>query len=855
MGWHTLAVTAAAAAAAGAAAVTTSATATAPMQVKVHSLNAAAAAAASLPSLLAVARQTRVAAGEPCADDDDCGGYAVTPYLWCRAGFGSDVKTCRQFVEMGAKCDTTGLVCPRNEWNAAVDAPETVECRSGTCRRKLRAEGEGTPCIRSIGCRGGASCQLVSSVNSTRCVTTSLGVGESCDGPFRRCSSYLKCATPAGACTTTTCPGDGPATCQAVEEGDACGEGSTVEYCPSNLSCQDGTCQRYSNNDVGGPCGTNLAWCDDNLSCVSPNGTLCNYNQCPGGVTGTCRLPQVGDDCTRDNRCYARNSGLKCTPVEVVTRGDWTFAGSQCILPKAAGAACTLTGVDGVCGTDNNGDWQLCIGGACSASPNGAVAGDQCSRQACSDGSACVYNVALTGLPVAVCANATRGAGDSCTPPGTLGTEYCKPDELLTCNNGTCVAPGSLPVEGETCDRTKRSPCAATQEADGSRLVCRRIDADVGNQCRFQRFEGGRCNDVQDCLGGFSFQCIGGICTEFGDPPPLAFNESCRGWWGGQQRTCGDGLACRAPDSQPRWNPVCVNNVTVGAACDFEYDQCTDGLCQDGVCATKVAPGGECKTDYECSTDHYCWRGEGATSQTCRKWVGFNERCDNTASKCWRQLTCDGGQCKNPTSENVAGAVCETDDDCPGEQFFCRIENGFSSLRVCKRQVAPDAQCSGRFDICPANFECTYRGFNDERCIQWVPRNAACGAPGIRCWTDLRCSAEGVCVNALQRPGNRGGQCDDDTECGDGLTCVAQANQDISRCQQVAAPTEECNSRDGNLVCPAGFGCTWRRNQPSVCLKFVAPGGDCSGGAGVSCWNGSTCETADDGSQTCSPVL
>lgn len=815
---------------------------------------AASSSAASFPLLAPVGRQARVDAGTPCTDDDDCGGYAVTPYRWCRLGFGSTVKTCREYVEMGAKCDTTGLVCPRNEWNPAFDAPETVECRSGTCRRKLRVAGVGTLCQQAIGCEGSLECQRQSS-NESRCVAAYQERGQPCDGPFRECSYSLKCATPAGACTNTTCPGDGPATCQTVVEGDACGPGTTVRYCPGALSCVAGTCQRYTRSDVGGVCGSRIAGCVDNLPCVMANGTLCTYNRCPGGAAGTCRLPQVGDDCTRQNTCGARDSGYTCAPVEVVTQGDRTYARSECITPKAAGAACTLTGADGVCGTDAAGDWQLCIGGGCSASPNGAVAGDQCVRQTCSDGSACVYNLALTGLPVAVCANASRGAGDSCTPPGTRGTEYCKPNELLTCTNGTCVAPDALPAEGDACQPSKRAPCADTKEEDGSRLVCRWIDQATGHRCRFQRPEGGRCADVKDCLGGFNFQCVDGMCTEFAEPPRIPFNETCGRGWGWRPRTCADGLACRAPDSRPRWDRVCVNNVTIGAACDFEYDQCVDGLCQDGVCATKVAPGGACKTDYECSTDHYCWRGVGSTGQTCRKWVGFNERCDNTASKCWRQLTCDDGVCKNPTSENVAGAVCESDADCPGDAFVCRIENGFSSLRVCKRLVAPDAQCSGRYDICPANFECTYRGFNDERCIQWVPRKAACGAPGIRCWTDLRCSSEGVCVNALQRPGNRGGQCDDDTECGDGLTCVAQDGQGISRCQEVAAPTEACSSRDGNLVCPPGFSCTWRRDQPSVCLKFVAPGGDCSGGAGVSCWNGSTCETADDGTQTCSPVL
>ena len=128
--------------------------------------------------------------------------------------------------------------------------------------------------------------------------------------------------------------------------------------------------------------------------------------------SGTCRLPRLGDDCGRSNGCAFGDSGLSCAPVEVVTNEDRTYARSACIRSKPPGAGCDLVGANNICGTDDNGDWQLCLGGACRASPNGAVVGDQCTRAQCADGSACVYNLALTGLPVAVCANATRVAGD-----------------------------------------------------------------------------------------------------------------------------------------------------------------------------------------------------------------------------------------------------------------------------------------------------------------------------------------------------------------------------------------------------------------------------------------------------------
>lgn len=151
-----------------------------------------------------------------------------------------------------------------------------------------------------------------------------------------------------------------------------------------------------------------------------------------------------------------------------------------------------------------------------------------------------------------------------------------------------------------------------------------------------------------DCLGGARFECAGTpkICAQFPTPSMKAFNETCGEW----PDDCGDCLACLAPHSRLRVDRVCVNNVTVGAPCDYEYCQCASRLCtEEGVCTAKVPPGGACKVDLECSTDHYCWRGEGATGQTCRRWVGLNQRCDNKASKCWRQLTCADGLCKNAT--------------------------------------------------------------------------------------------------------------------------------------------------------------------------------------------------------------
>jgi len=48
----------------------------------------------------------------------------------------------------------------------------------------------------------------------------------------------------------------------------------------------------------------------------------------------------------------------------------------------------------------------------------------------------------------------------------------------------------------------------------------------------------------------------------------------------------------------------------------------------------------------------------------------------------------------------VAGSVCEADGDCAGDNFVCRIESAFSSLRICKKLVNPDEQCRGRFEIC-----------------------------------------------------------------------------------------------------------------------------------------------------------
>lgn len=636
----------------------------------------------------AVARQVRSPAGEPCTDDDDCGGYAVSPPLWCRPGYGTDGATCRAYVGLGQLCNSTGLGCPGYEAGRDPPVAETVTCRGGRCQRKVPPVTLGALCVAEVGCAAPLDCVYPRDGGGGRsCAAAYQGLGEPCGtSPYQTCQQRFKCATPAGACTNTTCPGSsGPPTCQEVVAGDRCGPGTTLRWsCPGSLTCKDGTCVPYAWNDVGGACSTPHDACADDLTCEAPGGVMCKYNQCPGWVAGTCRMPRLGEPCTSSERCSAGGSGLWCEDVDVGQR--------VCMRHKAAGEPCGLVGIDNVCGGR-----LLCVGGACQATSEGAVAGDECGAGArrtdkCPDGSSCVDNAGVTAVARWVCADINRRAGASCSPDGTRGTEYCETDLLLTCVGGVCVAPApeDLPGEGQPCDPTFQGPCGGTVDATGLPLEClsvRITGASSRYECRYQRPHGGPCGDVGDCENRSGTDCVAGVCGPLVGHRAVLVNGSCNG----DNRPCGDGLVCHRPSSRSPWlSKVCLVGAPVGAACTGDLEPCADGRCLAGRCEPMVAPGGACAADGDCAPGHACWRGAGAAGRTCRRWVGPAEACDNAAAKCWRELACGAdGRCAARTAADVAAEVCDDDADCAGEGWVCgQAPAGGARLRTCLWRAA-----------------------------------------------------------------------------------------------------------------------------------------------------------------------
>lgn len=124
--------------AAAAAAVVVAATATAAAASTIPTCGGGADTAAAAGLAAVVARQARVTAGGPCADDDGCGGYAVSPPRWCHGGAGAadGTRTCRVYVRDWSACGGAGVACPD-----AVAGGEagTAECRDGRCELVLPA--------------------------------------------------------------------------------------------------------------------------------------------------------------------------------------------------------------------------------------------------------------------------------------------------------------------------------------------------------------------------------------------------------------------------------------------------------------------------------------------------------------------------------------------------------------------------------------------------------------------------------------------------------------------------------------------------------------------------------------------
>ncbi|MGI5829030.1 MAG: hypothetical protein ACOX8U_02540 [Bradymonadia bacterium] len=245
-------------------------------------------------------------------------------------------------------------------------------------------------------------------------------------------------------------------------------------------------------------------------------------------VEGRCvkKDDQGGDDCTvKDD----------CGDDEDCENGRCVKQKPECVNPED-------------CGDGENCENGRCVKKPECASPEDCALSDDCYQQRCvariSLGDACEVGglacVRVAKCSDGVCVREFLDEGSEC---GDAIELQCEPTSMI-CENGHCVR---LPQAGDACDET----------------------------------------DPQACYDVFRFQCLDGVCTQYG----------------GAGARCGvSGYRCR--DGMYCINNQCVKAAEAGDNCHLETSPCVDGyVCLNQKC---VQMRGECKNDDDCKADSYC---------------------------------------------------------------------------------------------------------------------------------------------------------------------------------------------------------------------------------------------------------
>lgn len=640
-------------------------------------------------------RQAYELRGTPCTSDDDCGGDAIFPPLWCRRGEGADTPTCRAYVGEGEACDSTGVLCDATT-EFDVDA---LSCVGGTCSTFVLGVERGGRCPAGqepSPCVDGHRCRFVNSLGGdARCVSEGTA-GTGCGGPLAICTAGTECID---ADTGEACPLRQTFGAPPFEQE----EWFAFPVCTNNATAAGGTCRALAAPTVG---------------------TLCND------------LGDFDDVCGRGG-----NDSLVCSRVGSLD--DSTDL--QCVARTAPGAPCALSGASGpgVCSEPTGfDDEQLCIDGKCVAiaSPGTflSTVGNQCTIRGGGDGCAGGDDVVCRswrGIANLVCWRERVPEGGACGRPA-FG--ICDQEAGLTCADGVCVVAAAAAL-GAACDNRLDVSCDPAVVGDRSGLMSCRTgptdggDSDGGRRCFFICFDGDACTgEFELCPNG---RVLDGVCVEGlikGDPcdHPTAECDARKGLF--CRPIDGDGGGSGSNIRQVAG--VCAVKAAVGAACDAATaDQCADGLaCVNGTCAERLVGLGEpCTDDTDCrNTDDgqstACWRGRGAAGKTCRAWRGPYASCAGADSKCWwPALYCsdDGAAsvCVNAEGRGDLGAFCRLDgSDCTAaDDLFCAVSR-FTVAPVCKRIVGDGEECDAglgsdlRLCDADAGLVCRYNGrFSD----------------------------------------------------------------------------------------------------------------------------------------------
>lgn len=171
---------------------------------------------------------------------------------------------------------------------------------------------------------------------------------------------------------------------------------------------------------------------------------------------------------------------------------------------------------------------------------------------------------------------------------------------------------------------------------------------------------------------------------------------------------------CETDEECPETD-VCREYQCAGACCEGSGTECvaacTEGSCdegltcgEDGHCRpTSCEDGYTCPDGFVCDPDRESANadGHGCTAETCR----------TDGAACPERMHCDDGANGNPHGQCVAD-ICETDDDCPLNQY-------------CEGSTSPfDGGC--RIKECTTDGDCDCGACIQQRC---QPRVFVCASP------------------------------------------------------------------------------------------------------------------------------
>lgn len=544
-------------------------------------------------------------------------------------------------------------------------------------------------------------------------------------------------------------------------------------------------------------CASN-ADCQPSLFCIvgtcNLDTSLCEFsirdNYC--AIDGNCVFNNVGNS---SNNCEVCNSTLN--PEAWSNRAAGSACGSEssstCDLPDSCdgnGLCVTNPEPEGTpCETDDN-DCTVdqCDGAGACAHPN-----EPDSKECTFDDNDCTLDVCRSGICSAVnfgagtpcgdptdtecdAADTCDGAGacqDNEQPDGTLCAsdgQFCNGVE--SCQGGSCVPPGDpCTGSGLTCDEIGDF-CACDSSVpdvcdDG--IDCTVDSCNVAGQC-VNAPDHASCDDAVFCNGTESCNPQVG-CESSGDP------------------CIGQSLVCKEPPGE------CVECLT-NAECDDGLD-CTDDVCNNDVCEFLD----NCAEDgVFCNGVEFCNAGSNSCEspgdpcdsegQDCNEAEDFCACVPTVEGVCDDGIFCNGeeicggdGRCQpgmdpcDPgwTCNEVAGCICDSDDDCAEDGSFCNGEevcnllNGtcISSGDPC---ITPTPVCNETLDVCDecdSNDDCDDGDF----CTGAETCNAAgvCQAGTNPCGADP--CIDGRCVECTV-----GADCNDQDPCTADLcpngTCV-----------------------------------------------------------------------------------